>query len=115
MTNETIIFNHSQKLAEDGVIAYTGAVLTAKTPAGQQVTIKETEAIHTYQAWKSLGYQVRKGEKAIAKFAIWKYSAKYAKEDKPEIGVKAGEELTSSMFMKMAAFFKLSQCDKMEG
>ena len=31
------------------------------------------ELIHTYQKWKELGYQVRRGEKAIAKFPIWKY------------------------------------------
>lgn len=43
---------------------------------------------------------------------IWKYSEKKAKEDNAEIGVKEGETIKSNMFMKMSAFFKMSQVEK---
>ena len=48
MTNAQIIFSAAQELAEEGKIKYTGRVLKAVTPAGEEVEIKETEDIHTY-------------------------------------------------------------------
>jgi len=103
MTNAQIIFLEGQKLAEAGVINYTGRTFKALNPAGEEVTIRETEDIHTFAAWKEMGYAVRKGEKAVAKFTIWKHTAK----ENEETG-----QLDSRMFMKTAAFFKASQVDK---
>ena len=45
MTNNQIIFSEAQKLAEAGIISYTGRVFQAKTADGQTIEVKETEAI----------------------------------------------------------------------
>lgn len=104
MTNAQIIFNESQKLAKDGVLQYTGREMTYTDADGNQQVIKETEPIHTYNAWKELGYQVRKGEKAVAQFTIWKYRAgKYNEEQETEEDGK--------MFMKKASFFTMRQVE----
>lgn len=115
MTNETIIFNNSIQLMKEGVLDGIGEFMTIKYDNGHTEEVEVPEPIHTYQAWKTMGYQVRKGEKAIAKFAIWKYSEKKAKEDNAEIGVKKGDIIKSNMFMKMAAFFKSSQVERIKG
>ena len=109
MTNEKIIFIAAQQLAKEGKIAYTGRVYKAKDEAGNEIEVKETEAIHTYNGWQERGYQVQKGEKAIAKFTIWKHSG--AKEE--SLPMADGSEVNyidkGRMFMKTAAFFKESQ------
>lgn len=102
MTNEMIIFNESQKLAKAGKIEYTGRTFIANVD-GKEVEFKETEPIHTYQVWKDLGYQVQKGQKAIARITIWKHTSKKDEE--------TGEEDTK-LFMKTAAFFSMSQVEK---
>lgn len=79
------------------IVAFQWAQLVA---AGM---ISESEEIHTFQKWKSLGYTVRKGEKAVASFTIWKHTTKTDKE--------SGEE-SASMFMKKAHFFSTSQVEK---
>lgn len=79
------------------IVAFQWAQLVA---AG---TISESEEIHTFQKWKSLGYTVRKGEKAVASFTIWKHTTKTDKE--------SGEE-SAAMFMKKAHFFSTSQVEK---
>lgn len=112
MNNAAIIFNNSIQLMKEGVLEGTGEFLMFKYADGHTEEVEVPEPIHTYQAWKTLGYQVRKGEKAIAKFTIWKYTEKKAKEDNAEIGVKEGDIIKSNMFMKMSAFFKRSQVEK---
>lgn len=103
MTNEQIIFNAACDLLKDGKINGTGRLLLVQTPDGTETTIPEPEAIHTFQRWKSLGYSVRKGEKAVTKLSIWKHTTKPAEteEEQPE----------SRMFMKVSAFFAASQVE----
>ena len=115
MTNANIILNESVRLMKEGVLEGSGEILTFKYDDGHTEEVEVPEPIHTYQAWKALGYQVRKGEKAIAKFMIWKYTEKKAKEDNVEIGVKEGDTIKSNMFMKMSAFFKMSQVERIKG
>ena len=100
MTNAEIIFSAEQALAKQGIIKYTGNEYEALNDKGETVIVKETEQIHTYATWKSLGYQVQKGQKAIANFKIWKHTTK---EDK-ETGKNE-----SKMFMTKAFFFSGSQ------
>jgi len=64
-------------------------------------------AYRAYRTWKSLGYQVKKGEKNIAAFTIWKAHTKKAEADDEE-----GSKEETRMFMKTAHFFKISQCEK---
>lgn len=64
------------------------------------------EELHTFQRWKAMGYSVKKGEHAIAKFPVWKMGTK--KDDDGE------EETTGRMFMKTSAFFKTSQVEPLK-
>ena len=100
MTNAEIIFNAGQALAKDGIINCTGNEIEATNDKGETVMIKETEPIHTYATWKALGYQVQKGQKAVASFKIWKHTTK---EDK-ETGKKE-----SKLFLTKAFFFTSAQ------
>lgn len=102
MTNEQIVFQESQRLAAEGLIKYTGRVFTMERDDGETVEIKETESIHTYQIWKQLGFQVQRGQKAVAQIVIWKHTEKQKEDDQlPE----------SRMFMKKASFFSQSQVE----
>ena len=104
MTNEMIIFKESQKLMNDGILQGSGVFATVEFEDGAR-QVEMPEEIHTFQAWKSLGYSVKKGEKAIAKFPIWKYTSKKVETEDGE------EKEISNMFMKTAAFFKMSQIE----
>lgn len=107
MTNREIVHEESQKLLKEGKIKPTGKVYHWTDEEGMEHTYVESEAIHTFAAWKQLGYVVRKGEKAVAKFPIWKYTTKKVEKD------DGTEEDRSSMFMKMSAFFSASQVEKL--
>lgn len=105
MTNAMIIEANKQELARAGILRYTGRVMQEKMADGSVIECKEVEPIHTFAAWKALGYQVKKGEHATAKFTIWKYRAGTKEVD--------GEEIdTSRMFMKLAYFFTAKQVEK---
>lgn len=110
MTNADIIFTQSQELMKQGILAPTGRTFTATIINGEgeeeEVTVEEAEPIHTYNGWKERGYQVQKGEKAIAQFTIWKHVTK-----KAEIEDEKDEQ---KMFMKKASWFKASQVAPIE-
>lgn len=63
-----------------------------------------TETVNTYQEWKRLGFQVRKGSKALFKTSIW-LPCKNKKSDDTD-------EENGNFFLKNSAFFGLSQVDK---
>lgn len=118
MTNAMIILTESVKLMEDGVLEGTGVFMEVEDADGNKKQLEMPEQIHTFAVWKSMGYSVKKGERAIAKFPIWKYTTKMLdvntgdpETDKmnAEINVQGGK---SNMFMKVAAFFKYSQVEK---
>ena len=91
MTNAEIIYMESIELVKQGIL---------KAIAGQP------EPIHTFAKWKSMGYSVKKGEKAIAKITIWKYTTRTKTDDD-------GNEIDDSKcFPKVSAFFKTSQVEK---
>ena len=87
MTNTEIIMGNMVMLIADGIIT-----------ADNQ--------IHTYAHWQSLGYQVKKGEKAIAKFPIWKYTRGKTKEMDEEEAQRRGY-----CFMKNSAWFSDAQVE----
>jgi antirestriction protein ArdC len=107
MTNAMIIFNESQRLAEEGILNYTGREVTYVDEKGEEQIYKEVEPIHTYAMWKELGYQVQKGEKAKAQIIIWKFVSSKKEE--------SDEEPNSKMFMKKASFFTQAQVKAIEG
>ena len=108
VTNSMIILLESVKLMEQGILGGTGEMIVYEDGNGNKKQVEMPEPIHTYQKWKELGYQVRRGEKAIAKFPIWKYSESKRKDDDEQ------EKAHAKMFMKVSAFFKLSQVDRKE-
>ena len=67
--------------------------------------ITADECIHTYQHWKAIGFQVKRGEKAIAKFPIWKYGTKTIETDDGKQQVKG------RCFSKMSEFFSTRQVE----
>lgn len=124
MNNAQIIFNKSLELMEEGIIGTTGRKITIQyEKEGETVTetVNEPEEIHTYKEWQKAGFQVQKGQKAIAKFTIWMYTDKKSKLTKEEadkinqiaegINAQEGDEVHNNghYYMKEAAFFKASQ------
>ena len=120
MTNAQIILNESINLMEQGKLNGTGNMITIITvnSDGQEEKkqIEEPEPIHTYAAWKQLGFQVKKGSKAVTQINIWKHvSRKEEIEVKYTDGTTGTEEIDNSkMFMKLSSFFSLSQVERIQ-
>lgn len=104
ITNAQIIMNESLRLMQEGILKPTGRVFVQELPDGNTVELPEPEPIHTYNGWKELGYQVKKGEHAKAQFTIWKYHGKKDEE--------TGEEVDSRCFLKKAFWFTMDQVEK---
>lgn len=116
MTNADIIFTQSQKLAEQGKIAYTGRVIPVTYADGTQGVIKETEPIHTYAEWKKGGFIVKKGQHAVAKFDIWMFTDKPSRRTQ-EARAEANQDTESPdphYYLKMSAFFSRSQVELLQ-
>lgn len=105
MTNEMIILMESVKLMEDGKIKGTGEFITVTDKDGEKKDLELPEAIHTFRTWKKLGFSVKKGEKAVAQFPVWKY----VKGKKDE---ETGEETKPKMYLKKASFFTVDQVQR---
>lgn len=106
MTNEMIILKNSLDLMRDGVIGTTGRTFKYVDKDGKEQEVQEPEPIHTYAGWKARGCQVKKGEHAVARFSIWKYTSRKDGETE-EQAQEAGH-----CFMKMSHFFKQSQVEE---
>lgn len=105
MTNNMIILWESVALMEQGKIGGSGIKTKVQDKNGNDVEVELPEQIHTFKAWKELGYVVKKGEHAVASFPIWKHTSKKIKNDKGE------EEDAENMFMKTAHFFTRAQVE----
>jgi hypothetical protein len=110
-TNKMIIAMMQDELAKQGILKYTGRVFEAVLPDGQKTQLKEVQPIHTFAGWKALGYKVKKGEHAIAQFAIWKMGKGRTVKDE-----KTGEETEKPgrMFLKNSHWFSDEQVEKIE-
>ena len=108
MTNAMIILMESAKLMEEGKLKGTGKFIEIETAEGKK-KIELPEEIHTYAKWKQLGFQVKKGEKSDIKFSVWKYRGKV------QLDEESGEEIeTGRCFLKMSAFFTVSQVERIK-
>ena len=105
ITNAEIIFNVQMQLVAQGKIGTTGRVLTVQTQDGEK-QLPEPEAIHTFKGWEERGFKVRKGEHAVAKFGIWKYSGKHEEGDE-------GQQVEGRgyCFLKQSHFFAAHQVE----
>ena len=106
MTNEEIVTRESIALMKQGILASIGKVDGIDSD-GNKTEIDMPEPIHTYQEWKELGYQVKKGEHAVAKFAVWK-PTKQKKTDEDKVEAKP------IFFLANASWFKSSQVEKIK-
>ena len=108
MTNAMIIMLKQLELVEAGILHYTGRTIQGiNVFTGEMEDIQEIETIHTYSYWKSLGYQVKKGEKAIIQFPVWKYTTGKKKDESEEEAQKIGH-----CFMKNSSWFSERQVTK---
>lgn len=108
ITNSQIIFQESMKLMEQGILKGSGEKAVQELPDGTRIEIELPETIHTYNGWKELGFQVRKGQKAKASFTIWKYAGKKALNE--ETGEM--EEIDGKCFPKKSFWFTADQVEK---
>ena len=110
MTNAEIILNNRVFLMEQGVIKATEKMMEYTDENGKR-TINVPEEIHTFKTWQENGFQVKRGEHAIAKFPIWKYR-KGKQEKEQEDGEE--EQRNGRCFMKVAFFFTVDQVEPMK-
>lgn len=102
MTNAEIILENRIFLMKEGVLEATEDKMTIN---GKEINVPEE--IHTFDAWKKLGYQVQKGEHAVAKFKIWKFKSNGKKKDNED--EEDQKQVSGRCFMKMAFFFTAKQ------
>jgi len=108
ITNAQIVDNAKRQLYAEGVLKGTGRMLEFQDAEGKTIYLPEVEDIHTFQVWKQMGYSVRKGEHAIARFSIWKYSAGKKMTDDDADPENTGR---GHCFLKEACWFSASQVE----
>ena len=106
MTNKEIVFLETQRLAEEGLLKYTGREFKAVDAAGNEVTVKEVEPCHTAGGWKTRGYKIKKGAKHNIEFSVWKYVKRKPKDMTEEEAQERG-----FCIMKNACWFTLDQVE----
>ena len=112
MTIAEIILRNRIFLMEQGVLKATEERVVYVDDDGKQKETFLPEEIHTFNAWKKMGYVVNKGEHAVAKFPIWKVREKRKADSDDK---EKDDAQDKKMFMKMAFFFTADQVKKMEG
>lgn len=65
-----------------------------------ELGLDEDLILKTYQDWKRLGYQVKKGEKSVMACMIW-----FPKKSKVKADADSEEEVNDGSFFKSKAFF----------
>jgi len=110
MTNAQIFMIETQRLAEEGVLKYTGNVFTGVNLAGEEVEIKEVEQICTVKVWNKLGYKIKKGEHAKCKFRIW-FRDNGKRKKVEEDDENDGEERKPGFYKALASFFTIDQVE----
>lgn len=108
MTNAMIILMNSVELMETGVLRATDQKITVEDPEGEKKDLYMPEEIHTYNGWKAIGRQVRRGQKSVASFPIWRM-CKGKKQETEEAG--ENEQDHSRMRMVKAFWFTADQTD----
>ena len=104
MTNGEIIMRNKLELLKQGILKPTGRVFFQELEDGTRIEIPEVEPIHTYNGWKEIGYQVKKGEHAKASFQIWTWKGQKNEE--------TGEEEGGKCYSRKAFWFTADQVEK---
>ena len=108
MTNAAIIFDESIRLMNGGILKGTGRFLDVVNEDGSTEKLEIPEEIHTFNAWKQRGFIVRKGERAVASFPIWKY---ITRKNAPDEALEASEAANGFCRMKLSHFFTARQVE----
>lgn len=112
MTNAQIIFNNRVFLMEQDIIkGIPGTSVTISDEQGER-TVLMPEEIHTFNEWKKMGYQVQKGEHAVAKFPIWKHVS--GKKQEQELDEDQEQEAGGRYIKKVAFFFTAAQVKEVQ-
>lgn len=111
VTNAEIVIAEQMRLLEEGVLHYTGRkVKGINLLTGEECEIDEIQPLYTVARWNKMGYKIKKGEHAIARFSIWKYQTRKPKDvDEEEIQLQG----RGYCFMKESNFFTDTQVVKM--
>lgn len=72
----------------------------------------ENVILHTYETWKKLGYQVRRGEKSQHKIPVWKPSTKKVEVENDDGTTE--ERNNGRFFIKVSAFFTQDQVERID-
>ena len=72
-----------------------------------ELGLDEDLILKTYQDWKRLGYQVKKGEKSVMACMIW-----FPKKSKTKVDVDYEEVNDGSFFKSKAFFFSQNQVER---
>ena len=75
--------------------------------AKNELGLDEDLILKTYQDWKRLGYQVKKGEKSVMACMIW-----FPKKTKVKNEVDSEEVNEGSFFKSKAFFFSQNQVER---
>ena len=67
-----------------------------------------TEEVHTYAKWQQLGYQVKRGEKALIQTRLWKK----VKSKKDLENVENKDDVQGNFRLVKASLFSKSQVEK---
>ena len=67
--------------------------------------------LFTYAVWKSMGYQVKKGEASRHKVQMWKYAP--GKKTADTEAQEAPQGKGNKCFMKTVCLFEMSQVERM--
>lgn len=114
MKNKEIIMQNSIFLMEQGLLKAVDTMLVEDERTGEKKEIAIPEEIHTFAAWRELGFSVKKGEHAIAKFPIWKFMQKKGKKQEEKEEKEGGEKEKGKMRMTMAFFFTRAQVEPLK-
>lgn len=71
------------------------------------------QEVHTFAKWKSKGFKVKKGEKALFDTMLWKFSEKGKPQQEESSEVKE-DKAFRSMYMTKSYLFGESQVERIE-
>ncbi len=107
MNNVAIIALEKERLANEGLLKFTGNTITvfdSKTEA--EIEIPEVEEINTCFGWNKKGYMIKKGATCFIKFRIWTFK-KGKKKEENETEEEA--EKKGKCYLKLANWFTKEQ------
>lgn len=113
MKNTEITFKQRVNLMNNGILKPTDEFIEVETEDGERKTVPVPEELHTFGGWRERGYSVKKGEKHIAEFAIWK-ARKGKKAEDTDAGQPEDGEGPTLMFQKIAFWFSASQVEPLK-